>query len=110
MPPYRCSDDMAVEQLILPVQCRHGVLQLAHTIPLAGRLGKDSTAPASITVVLLADNLQRCRGLLSQLQNLPKIVLSTWYTSTNNTFASVIKTIQTHCNGYHRATTLHSLG
>ena len=38
------SDDMALEQLILPVQCRHGVLQLAHTIPLAGHLSKDKTA------------------------------------------------------------------
>ena len=37
MPPH-CSDDMAVEQLILPVQCRHGVLQLAYTIPLAGHI------------------------------------------------------------------------
>ena len=43
IPPYR-SDDMAVELLILPVQCCHGVLQLAHTIPLAGHLGKDKTA------------------------------------------------------------------
>ena len=38
------SDDMAVEQLILLVQCRHGVLQLAHTIPLTGHLGKDKMA------------------------------------------------------------------
>ena len=43
MPPH-CSDDMAVEQLILPVQWRHGVLRLAHTIPLAGHLGKDKMA------------------------------------------------------------------
>ena len=41
MPPHNCSGDMAVEQLILPVQCHHGVLQLAHTIPLAGHLGKN---------------------------------------------------------------------
>ena len=38
------SDDMAVEQLIIPVLCCHGVLQLAHTIPIAGHLGKDKTA------------------------------------------------------------------
>ena len=42
-PPHHCSDGMEVEQLILPVQCRSGVLQLAHTIPLAGHLGKDKT-------------------------------------------------------------------
>ena len=35
---------MKVEQLILPVQCRCGVLQLAHTIPLVEHLGKDKTA------------------------------------------------------------------
>ena len=29
---------------MLPEQCRQGVLQLAHTIPLAGHLGKDKTA------------------------------------------------------------------
>ena len=44
MLPHRCSDDMAVEQLILLVQCRLGVLQLVHTIHLAGHLGKDKTA------------------------------------------------------------------
>ena len=43
MPPHR-SDNMAVEQLILPVQWCHGVLSLAHTIPLAGHLGKDKMA------------------------------------------------------------------
>ena len=44
MPPHRCSDDMAVEQLILPIQCHHGVLQLSHAIPLARHLGKDKMA------------------------------------------------------------------
>ena len=43
-PPHRCSDGMEVEQLILPVQCRRGVLQLAHSIPSAGHLGKNKTA------------------------------------------------------------------
>ena len=38
------SDDMKIEQLVLPEQCRQGVLQLAHNIPLAGHLGKDKTA------------------------------------------------------------------
>ena len=42
MPPHH-SDDMAVEELILQVQRRHCVLQLAQTIPLAGHLGKDKT-------------------------------------------------------------------
>ena len=34
---------MAVEQLVLPKQCRETVLMLAHTIPLAGHLGRDKT-------------------------------------------------------------------
>ena len=32
-----------VSQLVLPRQCRHQVLQLAHTIPMAGHLGKKKT-------------------------------------------------------------------
>ena len=44
MPPQHGSDDMEIEQLVLPKQCYQGVLQLAHTIPLAGHLGKDKTA------------------------------------------------------------------
>ena len=44
LPPHRCSNDLEVEQLVLPVPCCQGVLQLAHTIPLAGHLGKDKTA------------------------------------------------------------------
>ncbi len=36
--------DMEVEQLVLPLTCRQTVLQLAHTIPLAGHLGRDKTA------------------------------------------------------------------
>lgn len=35
---------MAVEQLVLPLQCRGTVLTLAHSIPLAGHLGKDKTS------------------------------------------------------------------
>ena len=44
MSPHHSSEDMEVEQLILPAQCCHSVLQLAHTIPLVGHLGKDKTA------------------------------------------------------------------
>ena len=35
--------DAVVEQLVLPHTCRPTVLQLAHTIPLAGHLGRDKT-------------------------------------------------------------------
>ena len=38
------GEDTAVEQLILPTQCRAAVLRLAHDIPLAGHLGKKKTA------------------------------------------------------------------
>ena len=34
----------AVEQLVLPSQCRGAVLRLAHSIPLAGHLGRNKTA------------------------------------------------------------------
>ena len=33
-----------VEQLVLPMQCRKAVLQLAHEVPLAAHLGKNKTA------------------------------------------------------------------
>ncbi len=42
-PPGR-DPEMAVEQLVLPRSCRSTVLELAHTIPLAGHLGRDKTA------------------------------------------------------------------
>ena len=49
--PPRQQDDpelMAVEQIVLPLQCRRGVMELAHSeahsIPLAGHLGKEKTA------------------------------------------------------------------
>ena len=38
------DEEMAVEQLVLPQQCRPTVLHLAHTIPLAGHLGRDKTS------------------------------------------------------------------
>ncbi|KAL5479435.1 hypothetical protein EMCRGX_G022956 [Ephydatia muelleri] len=34
----------AVDQLVLPTQCRKAVLQLAHEVPIAGHLGKHKTA------------------------------------------------------------------
>ena len=43
-PPGREGPSMAVEQLMLPVKCRKEVLQLAHSIPLSGHLGKEKTA------------------------------------------------------------------
>ena len=39
VPPQENSE-MEIEQLVLPERCRPGVLQLAHTIPLAGHLEK----------------------------------------------------------------------
>ena len=36
-------EDMAVTQLVLPLQCRQTVFKLAHKIPLAGHLGRDKT-------------------------------------------------------------------
>ena len=43
-PPGRDGEDMAVEQLVLPLQCRKAVLKLAHEIPLAGHMGRKKTA------------------------------------------------------------------
>ena len=38
------GEGVAREQLVLPVQCRKMVIELAHSIPLAGHLGKHKTA------------------------------------------------------------------
>ena len=43
-PPGRSGQQMEVEQLVLPQQCRGTILTLVHSIPLSGHLGKDKTA------------------------------------------------------------------
>lgn len=43
IPKGRDGERMEVEQLILPQQCRDTVLKLAHSIQLAGHLGKNKT-------------------------------------------------------------------
>ena len=40
----REGDAAAVEQLVLPQKCRRTVMMSAHSIPMAGHLGKDKTA------------------------------------------------------------------
>ena len=42
--PRGREEEVAVEQITLPRQCRRTVLQIAHTIPLGGHLGKKKTA------------------------------------------------------------------
>ena len=44
VPLGRDGEDMAVDQLVLPTQCRQTVVQLAHAIPMAGHMGKNKTA------------------------------------------------------------------
>lgn len=44
IPPGRNGKEMAVDQLVLPRSCRETVMRLAHSIPLAGHLGKNKTA------------------------------------------------------------------
>jgi len=39
-PPGPASEEIVVEQLVLPKQCRQTMLRLAHEIPLAGHMGK----------------------------------------------------------------------
>ena len=41
--PHGNETDIVVNQLVLPQQCREKVLSLAHSIPLAGHLGKEKT-------------------------------------------------------------------
>ena len=39
----RDADDASTDQLVLPVECRHRVMAVAHAIPLGGHLGKRKT-------------------------------------------------------------------
>ena len=41
--PPGCGEEEAVDQLVLPTQCRGAVMKLAHSIPLAGHPGKTKT-------------------------------------------------------------------
>ena len=42
--PRGCdNEEVTVEQLVFPDQCRKTALRLAHSIPLAGHLGRDKT-------------------------------------------------------------------
>ena len=42
LPPGR-TEDIVIDQLVLPSQCRRQVLELAHSVPLAGHLGQKKT-------------------------------------------------------------------
>ena len=55
-------EEMAVKQLVLPVQCRETVLRLGHEVPLAGHLGKHKAA-RDLAQILLANSIQRCTGV-----------------------------------------------
>ncbi len=41
--PPRQGPDGAIEQLVLPQECRKEILELSHDVPFAGHLGKDSS-------------------------------------------------------------------
>ena len=43
-PPGAGGEEMAVEQLVLPRDCREGAMKVAHQIPIAGHMGKNKTA------------------------------------------------------------------
>ena len=43
VPPSQ-GEDMAVKQLMLLIECRATILKVAHSIPMAGHLGKTKTA------------------------------------------------------------------
>ena len=42
LPPGR-NEDMTIDQLVVPQKCRGALLKIAHSIPLAGHLGRDKT-------------------------------------------------------------------
>ena len=68
MPPRQGTDGVEVEQLVLPKECREGVLKLAHNIPLAGHMGKEKTARRTLQrfywPTLYGDVEKFCKGCL----------------------------------------------
>ena len=43
IPRGRTSGGIKIEQLVLPKSCRHTVMEVAHSIPLGGHLGRNKT-------------------------------------------------------------------
>lgn len=60
VPFGRDKEDMAVEQLVLPRACRGTVMGLAHSIPLAGHLGKKKTTERILQRFYWPNSSQRC--------------------------------------------------
>ena len=60
-----------VLQLVLPRKYRETVLKVAHSIPLAGHLGRKKTT-SRIPAFLLAWNTSGCREPLQMLPGMPK--------------------------------------
>lgn len=58
-----------IEQLVLPKHVRQLVLELAHSIPMAGHLGKKKT-------IFLARNISRYSTILPDLRGLPEILIA----------------------------------
>ncbi len=66
IPPGRDTESMAVEQLVLPLQCRRRYLILLTLFP------SQVTCLTNSAAVLLANHLQGCSKFLPELCNLPE--------------------------------------
>ncbi|XP_064399260.1 uncharacterized protein LOC135345747 [Halichondria panicea] len=69
IPPKQGADGVEVEQLVLPRHCREEVLKLAHSVPLAGHMGKEKTARRILQrfywPTLYQDVAKYCKGCLT---------------------------------------------
>ena len=69
VPKGRDAETMSVEQLVLPQKCRIPVMKLAHSIPLAGHLGKNKTTSRVLQrfywPTMYKDIARYCRGCAS---------------------------------------------
>ena len=68
------GEDRDGEQLVLPKEFRKSVLNLAHSVPTAGHLGKKKTAHSA--EILLAGSVPRCDMLLQGLRRMSEAVWS----------------------------------
>ena len=58
IPPGRSGQDMEVEQLVLPQQCRGTILTLVHSTPLSGHLGKRQNCLSCLPAILLYKDVE----------------------------------------------------
>ena len=100
IPPGQ-GDEAAIEQLVLPTQCRQTVLELTHDVSIAGHLGKEKTRQRVLHRFYLPTVF---RDILPKLCDLPEGNSLWGKSSPSNSITSNLSTLFWDSYGYCRAT------